>query len=228
MILWNNVDIRTKGIINEKIPTITKGKKRIEVYDIEGRNGALMIDKGTYDTFIVSLSCHFNENVFDIDDIKSFLDGYGKLSIDGVREYEAVINNKIDFEEVLRSGFRKFPIQFLCNPIAHDIQPTSVEITESPFTFTINQTANTYPTITIEGSGNVVVYINNKTFYLYDLNSEYTYILDCNAKEIVDQSGRNCSNQMRYDFPYLKPGENTIEYTGTITRFEIEYKKAYL
>ena len=226
MILWNNVDIRTKGIINEKIPTITKGKKRIDTYEIEGRNGVLMVDKGTYDTFIVSLSCHFNETN-SLDEIKSFLDGYGKLSIDGVREYEAIINNKIDFEEVLRSGFRKFPIQFLCNPIAHDIESTSVEITE-PTSLTINQTANTYPIITIKGTGDVVVYINNKAFNLYDLNSEYTYILDCNAKEIVDQLGRNCSNQMRYDFPYLKPGENTISYTGTITSFEIEYKKAYL
>lgn len=226
MVLWNNVDLRTKGIIVENIPTIIKGKKRIETYEVEGKNGLLMVDKGTYDSFIVSLSCHFNE-IHDIDEIKSFLDGYGKLTIDGEREYEAIINNQIDFEEVLRSGFRKFPLQFLCNPIAHDIESTSVEITE-PTSLTINQTANTYPIITIEGTGDVVVYINNKAFNLYDLNSEYTYTLDCNAKEIVDQLGRNCSNQMRYDFPYLKPGENTISYTGTITSFEIEYKKAYL
>lgn len=226
MVLWNNIDLSTKGIIVENIPTIIKGKKRIETYEVEGKNGLLMVDKGTYDSFIVSLSCHFNE-IHDIDEIKSFLDGYGKLSIDGEREYEAVVNNQIDFEEIDRSGFRKFPIQFLCNPIAHDIQSTSVEITE-PTSLTINQTANTYPIITIEGTGDVVVYINNKAFNLYDLNSEYTYTLDCNAKEIVDQLGRNCSNQMRYDFPYLKPGENTISYTGTITSFEIEYKKAYL
>ena len=226
MVLWNNVDLRTKGIIVENIPTITKGKKRIETYEVEGKNGLLMVDKGTYDSFIVSLSCHFNE-IHDIDEIKSFLDGYGKLTIDGEKEYEAIINNQIDFEEVDRSGFRKFPLQFLCNPIAHDIEPTIVEITE-PTSLTINQTANTYPIITIKGTGNVVVYINNKAFNLYNLNSEYTYTLDCNAKEIVDQLGRNCSNQMRYDFPYLKPGENTIDYTGTITSFEIEYKKAYL
>lgn len=226
MVKFKGIDLSTKGIVVEKIPTITKGKKRVDTYEVEGRNGLLMVDKGTYDSFICSLSCHFNE-IHDIDEIKSFLDGYGKLTIDGEKEYEAIINNQIDFEEVDRSGFRKFPLQFLCNPIAHDIQSTLVEITE-PTSLTINQTANTYPIITIEGTGDVVVYINNKAFNLYDLNSEYTYTLDCNAKEIVDQLGRNCSNQMRYDFPYLKPGENTISYTGTITSFEIEYKKAYL
>lgn len=227
MVLWNNIDLRTKGIIVENIPTITKGKKRIETYEVEGKNGLLMVDKGTYDSFIVSLSCHFNE-IHDIDEIKSFLDGYGKLTIDGEKEYEAIINNQIDFEEVDRSGFRKFPLQFLCNPIAHDIESTLVEITESPTTFTINQTANTYPIITMVGTGDVVIYFNNKAFNLYSLDNTKTYTLDCNAKEITDQLGNNCSNQMRYDFPYLKPGENTIAYTGTITNFEIEYKKAYL
>ena len=28
MVLWNNTNLRTKGIIVENIPTITKGKKR--------------------------------------------------------------------------------------------------------------------------------------------------------------------------------------------------------
>lgn len=227
MVLWNGTDLSTKGIVVEKIPTITKGKKRIETYEVEGKNGLLMIDKGTYDSFIVSLSCHFNE-VNSIDEIKAFLDGYGTLSIDGTREYEAIVNNKIDFEEVERSGFRKFPLQFLCNPIAHDINSTEKTISASPTTFEISQTANTYPILTIKGSGDVSITFNNITFYLYGLEAAKTYTLDCNAKEIVDQLGNNCSNKMRYNFPYLKPGENTIAYSGTITQFTITYKKAYL
>ena len=227
MVLWNNTNLRTKGIIVENIPTITKGKKRIDTYEIEGRNGVLMVDKGTYDTFIVSLSCHFNETN-SLDEIKSFLDGYGKLSIDGVREYEAVVNNKIDFEEVATSGFRSFPLQFLCNPIAHSILSSSASISESPTTINIDQTFNTYPTITLKGSGNVSITFNNKTFYLTNLNSTKTYLLDCETKEFYDGSNNNCSNQMNGDFPYLVPGNNTISYTGTITRFDISYKKAYL
>lgn len=227
MVLWNNTDLRNKGIIVEKIPTITKAKKRIETYNVEGRNGVLMVDKGTYDTFVVSLSCHFNETN-SIDEIKSFLDGYGKLSIDGTREYEAILKNNIDFEEILTSGFRKFILQFLCNPIAHDISATNVSVSATPTTLTINQTANTYPVLTIKGSGNVVIFFNNKRFDLLSLDSTKTYTLDCEAKEIVDNGGINCSNKMKYDFPYLKPGENIITYTGTITQFDISYKKAYL
>ena len=225
MVLWNNTNLRTKGIIVENIPTITKGKKRIDTYEIEGRNGVLMVDKGTYDTFIVSLSCHFNETN-SLDEIKSFLDGYGKLSIDGIREYEAIVNNKIDFEEVATSGFRKFPLQFLCNPIAHDINETTVEITDPSTELTINQSFNTYPVIELKGSDNVSITFNNKTFYLYDLDSTKTYTLDCNAQEIY--SNVNESSIMAGDFPYLQPSANTISYTGTLTKFIIKYKKAYL
>lgn len=227
MVKFKGIDLSTKGIVVEKIPTITKGKKRIDTYEVEGRNGLLMVDKGTYDSFICSLSCHFNET-YSIDEIKSLLDGYGSLTLDGLREYEAVVNNQIDFEEIARTGFRKFPIQFLCNPIAHDVEATEVSITESPTLINISQTANTYPVITLKGSGDVVLYFNNKACNLYSLDSSKTYTLDCNAKEIVDQSGNNCSNQMRYDFPYLQPGDNTIAYTGTITQLKITYKKAYL
>lgn len=227
MVKFKGIDLSTKGIVVEKIPTITKGKKRIDTYEVEGRNGLLMVDKGTYDSFICSLSCHFNET-YSIDAIKSLLDGYGTLTLDGLREYEAVVNNQIDFEEIARTGFRKFPIQFLCNPIAHDIESTEKTISSSPTTFEIVQTANTYPVITLKGSGDVSITFNNKVFYLYSLDSSKTYTLDCNAKEITDQLGNNCSNQMRYDFPYLKPGENTITYSGTITQFKITYKKAYL
>ena len=31
MIKWNNTDLRSKGIIVEKIPTISKAKKKIEI-----------------------------------------------------------------------------------------------------------------------------------------------------------------------------------------------------
>lgn len=227
MVLWNNTDLITKGIIVEKIPTITKPKKRYVTHEIEGRNGVLIVDKGTYDTFIVSLSCHFKETN-SIDEIKSFLNGFGKLSIDGVREYEAILKNQIDFDEVSTSGFRKFPLQFLCNPIAHDITATDVTILSSPTTITINQNANTYPVLTIKGSGDVTIYFNNKRFDLLNLDSSKTYTLDCNAKEIIDNASINCSNKMKYDFPYLIPGENTITYSGTLTQFKVTYKKAYL
>lgn len=227
MVKWKGIELSTKGIIVEKTPSIMKGKKRFEKYEIEGRNGVLVIDKGTYDSFVVTLECHFDISKYSIEEIKDFLDGYGTLSFDGEKEYTAIIQNQIEFEKV--SMFRKFPIQFLVNPICTDINSTVLEVESNNYEINIEEaTANMYPLLTIKGSGDVSFTFNNKTFYLYELNQNNTYYLDCENKVIYDTNNVNCSRLMKYDFPYLKPKTNTISYTGTITLFQIEYKKAYI
>lgn len=224
MVLWKNVDLRKKGIIVEKTPTISKGKKRIDTYTIEGRNGFICIDSGNYDPFVVSVECHFDPSVSSIDDIKEFLDGYGPVSFDGKREYTAIIQNSISFEKVSR--FRSFLIQFLCNPISYDINSESETIESSSTTFTIeNANYKMYPVIEITGTGNIDVTINNKTFKLIDVNDKC--ILDC-ENQVITSNGINISNKMLYQFPYLNPGENTIDYIGNVTEFIITYRKAYL
>lgn len=227
MVKWKGIELSTKGIIVEKTPSIMKGKKRFQKYEIEGRNGVLVIDKGTYDSFVVTLECHFDISRYSIEEIKEFLDGYGTLSFDGKKEYTAIIQNQIEFEKV--SMFRKFPIQFLVNPICTDINSTVLEVESNNYEINIEEaTANMYPLLIIKGSGDVSITFNNKTFYLYELNQNNTYYLDCENKVIYDTNNVNCSRLMRYDFPYLKPKTNTISCTGTITLFKIEYKKAYI
>ena len=226
MVIWKNIDLRDKGIIVEKTPKISKGKKRINTIEIEGRSGFLTIDNGTYDAFVVSVECHFDSERFDWDEIKEFLDGYGTLSFDGEREYTAIIQNAISFEKI--KNFKKFIIQFLVNPIAEDLDSTDVYVDSNDFTLNINDaTANMYPIIEITATEQETlgITVNNKTFYLYDIDGKY--ILDCKEK-VITHNGTNASNHMKYDFPYLVSGENIIEYTGTIDEFKITYKKAYL
>lgn len=224
MVLWNNINLRSKGIIVEKTPTISKGKKRIDTYIIEGKDGFFSVDSGNYDSFVVSVECHFDPSITNIDEIKSFLDGYGTVSFDGKREYTAIIQNAIPFEKVSR--FRSFIIQFLCNPISHEINSEIQNIESSPTGFNIND-ANykMYPIIEITGTGNIDVTINNRTFKLLDVDGKC--VLDC-ENLVITSNGINISNKMLNNFPYLNPGTNNIEYTGDVTEFIITYRKAYL
>lgn len=227
MVKWKGIDLKDKGIIVEESPQIPKAKREFETYKIDGRNGVLTVDKGTYSTTSLSLKCHFDTERANIDEIKAFLDGYGTLSLENDREYTAIINNQISFEKVLR--FRKFVIQFLVNPISYSVSSTTKNVTGTPTTFEITDaTAEMQPMIEIQGTDNVEITINNKTFHLSELENGKTYKLDCGAKEILDNNNLNSSNKMSGDFPTLKPGMNTIEYNGTITNFKITYKKAYL
>lgn len=220
---WKNRDFSELGIIVEKIPTITKAKKKIEVLQVDGRNGFLSIDTGVYEPFSVTLECHCTDNS-NIDEIKTYLDGYGTLSFDGLKEYTAIVNDAIPFETILPI-FKKFQIVFLVNPIAEDITPTIVDITELDY-LNIETYATIYPELEIVSSGDVSITINNKTFYLYDTDGKYT--LDCKNKVIVDSVGNNASSLMNGDFPTFINGNNSIITTGTITSLKATYRKSYL
>lgn len=223
MVKWNNRNLRELGIIVERIPAITKGKKKIETMQVPGRNGFISIDTGVYEPFNLSLECHCTDNA-NINEIKTFLDGYGTITFDDVKQYTAIVNNAIPFETILPI-FKKFLVSFLVNPIAEDITPTTVNILNESY-IDITTYSTIYPTLTISCSGDISVTINNSTFYLNDTNG--TYILDCKNKIITDSNGNNVSNLMLGDFPTFINGSNLINKTGTITAFTTEYRKTYL
>lgn len=221
MVKWNNIDFKNKGIVVEKTPTISKAKKRIETYTIEGRNGFLSIDRGTYEPFSLQVECHAKETT-NFDEIKAFLDGYGTLSFDNEREYTAIVNNAIPFEKV--QMFKSFVVQFMVNPIAHDITPTTITINNN-FTIT-GATAEMNPTLTlVAAAGGANVVINGVEFSTSNETSA-TYILDCENK-VITRNGVNASSEMRGEFPYFINGTNTYQGTG-VTSLTASYKKAYL
>lgn len=232
MYKWKGIDLSTKGIIVEKKPTISKGKKRIETYDIYGRNGFLSIDTGSYEPFEVSLECHLDTSVANLDEVKEFLDGYGYLQFESDRQYEAIINNSIPFE-VVATKFRSFIIQFLCQPIAEAVQETTNNIGNSPYTVTINDTyTDIYPIIELastNGNASITMTINGTTFSL-DMEAGVHYQLDCKNQEVTDFDGNNASHRMSGDFPKLIRGSNIIEYTetGRVNYMYLVYHKTYL
>lgn len=224
MVKFNNVDFSTKGIVVEKTPTLSKANKKIDIYEIDGRNGFLSIDRNTYEPFSVSIECHAKETA-NFDEIKAFLDGYGTLTFDNQREYTAVVQNAIPFEKV--QMFKSFVVELMVNPIAHDISATSVNmltLQDNKLNIT-GATYIMYPTLTITASGDVTITINNRSFTLNDANG--TYILDCENK-VITKNDVNASNIMLGDFPYFDIGENVVSTTGTISAFSASYKKAYL
>lgn len=221
-VYWKGTDLKTYGIIVDKTPTISKGKKNIDTITIQGRNGFLTIDKGTYQPFVVSLECHARDGA-NYDNIKGFLDGYGTLSFDNLREYTAVIQNAIEFSKALQ--FKRFPIEFLVNPIAEDISATTYNVTSSGSTLTITgSNAPMYPTLQITISGQTSFIVNG---YAFSLSTAGTYTLDCKNMVIIDSNNDNAASIMDGDFPVLG-SSNTITYDGNVTSFKILYKKAYL
>lgn len=223
MVKWKNTDLRELGVVVDTIPQISKAKKKIEVMQIPGRNGFVSIDTDTYEPFSVTLECHCLDN-YNLDEIKTFFDGYGTLSLDNTRQYTAIVNNTIPIDTIL-PVFKRFMVRFLVNPVAEDIEPTTINLLNEE-SITIDTYTTIYPMLEITCSGNVSVTINDTSFNLTGANG--TYILDCKNKVIIDENGNNASSIMLGDFPTFKDGSNSIYTTGTITAFTTEYRKTYL
>ena len=219
---WNGVKLNSKGIIVEKVPIVSRAKHSFTTYEIPGRDGFLTIDNKTYSSIPFKLECHFKDGA-DINEIRSFLDGYGTLQIDSEKVYTGYISNSIDFEKIV--NFKKFIIQFMLQPIARALNATNVSSTSST-TFSSNTYTNSYPIITIQGSGNVTIALNDKSFTIYDMTTG-EYKLDCGAK-VITKGGVNKSGDMSGDFPYVKNGTNTLTITGSVSALTISYYKTYL
>lgn len=219
---WKGETFNSKGIIIEKTPIPNIPKHSYLQYTIPGRNGYLAIDNMTYEPLLISLECHLDINNADINDIRAWLDGYGELQIDSEKKYTGYISNSISFEKIV--NFRKFIIQFNLQPLAKAITSTTIDaLNVSEFnsdTFT-----KTYPKITISGTGNISISINNIGFTIY--NADGTYILDCEAK-VITKNGINQSMNMSGEFPYITNGTNNIIKTGNISALSIEYAKTFI
>lgn len=232
MIIFKGTNLASVGIINDTIPKIQKPKKRIDTYEIFGRNGFLSVDNGTYDSWQLSVECHCPDTA-DMNYIASLLDGYGTISFDNLKQSTAIVNSNIEFEQIRNSGFKKFLLELLVNPIFEDITPTQTSNLSSQFEldgayqkliFTSNSTFRTYPDeIEIEISADTTFYFGGNSFSL----KAGHYFLDCKAKEIVDNDGDNMSSKMSGDFPYLET-QTTILATTLPTTFKIKYRKTYL
>ena len=231
MIIFKGYDLKTKGIIVESLPIIQKAKKRIDTYEIYGRNGFLSVDNNTYDSWELQVECHLADNA-NMDNIAKFLDGYGTISFDGIKQSTAIVNNNIPFETIFNSGFKKFTLSFLVNPIFEDIADRVISL---PFSAQDNYYAsllegtfnyNIYPKeIEIEISSDADFYINRRKF---SLKSGH-YFLDCKNKEIYDSNHVNQSSKMSGDFPYLDTsGSNLFICSINPTKFKMTYNNTHL
>jgi len=215
---WNNTDFITYGIVVDSFPIIPRGEHNFTTYTTTGRNGYISFDEETYQSFIIQVNCHFDPNrtTKTYSEARAFLDGYGALEIESGKYYNAYVYGTLDFAKMGRTNFKSFSVQFACQPLAHNTQSTTLTYTTFPQTFTVGGTAPTKPVITIQGVGDNQIYFNGKYFVLYGMVSGETYTLDCEAMTIKDHDGDNCSNMMRYGFPELKAGSNTLNVTTSV------------
>lgn len=214
--IFNNIGSEDYLILNT-LPSIFKATKDIQKIEIVGRDGFLTQDNGSYKSIIKSVECTIRD-LSQVDFICSWLTGGGEVifSNESDKKYKATIINQIEFSKILQQ-FHSFIIQFECQPHKYSISNNLITLTAVGTVFN-PATANSKPAIKIYGTGPINLTINGITINLTSVVDYVTVdsdLMDCYKDTVL------MNNYMTGDFPLLIPGNNTISWTGTVSKIEL-------
>lgn len=213
------------GIIISKRPSIPSPKRRLNYITIPGRNSSVRYDEKTYEdiTILVECSLKSRENIVSkIDEIKGWLFNAGEsdliFSFQEDRKYIAQVVNAIDFSQVFKYT-SKFPIVFNCRPFKYSPNNNLITVTESGIVINNPGTIESAPVISVYGSGDVALNINGREIQLYSITDKI--IINSDIMDCYDDAMSNLNSNIAGEFPKLGVGDNSITYTGNVTKLEV-------
>ncbi|MGN1231094.1 MAG: hypothetical protein ACI4TP_04265 [Anaerotignum sp.] len=224
---FKGINSRDMGIIVTSMPETVRPERRMENITIAGRNGTLHTDEEVYESYDRTMECAIKKRA-KLDDIAAWLVGIGEMtfSTEPDKVYRVTIANKISIAQMMRM-FQKFQVIMDTQPFKYNINPIADELTLTVPTIIRNGgTVYSEPIITVYGSGDITLSINGVDFPLYGVNGYITI-----DSEMMEVFKGNVSQNSKYGgaaFPRFEVGENTIGWTGNVTKMEIQPKWRWL
>ena len=220
--IFKNIDSKDYLIVNNS-PSIIKAKKDIQTIEIQGRDGFLTQDLGSYRSIIKSVECTI-KNLEDINFINEWLNGSGEVifSNEPTKVYKATIINQIDFGRIIKT-YHKFIIEFEAQPHKYSLNNETITL-QTTGTIYNSGSAIALPIIKLFGTGSLTLTINGATVNLTNVVDYVT--IDSNLQEsFKDLVYKN--QYMTGLFPVLEKGNNIISFTGA-TKIEITPNFRYI
>lgn len=216
--IYNNKSSLDYGIIANKLPSILRASERVEKIKIDGRHGVLHQSDGTYEEILKSVECSLID-ILEVDSICSWLKGKGEIifSNEPDKFYKGYIINQIEFKKIFNT-LKSFIVQFECEPFRYLLEGKDTVILTQGTKLYNQGTFESEPILTIEGSGDIDLIINNEIVKLKQLSTPIT--IDSQMKNAYYGS-INLNNKMYGEFPTFSEGENSISWTGNVTKISI-------
>ena len=231
-LIFNNICSEELGIIVVEGPPEVLTQEEYEEIIIEGRNGTLIENKGTFPnvekSFILTTIDLDQDIDLMIEKIKMWLFNIkdNKLLYAIPNRYNIV--KKVVIEEDIKTTFEEygdFKIKFLCEPFYYDLLEKNITITEKGTKFYNKGDFNSNPKIVIYGTGDLQLTINDTTVQINNVDERV--LLDSKLFLCLDKDNNNKSIDMIGNFPTLDIGENTITWVGNITKLDISPRIIY-
>lgn len=214
----NSLDM---GVVMLKAPSIYKPSKKVNEIEIAGRNGILHEDTNAYENYTKEAECYVTDRS-KIDEVCAWLNGYGEVTFSSEADkiYRAFIKNQIPFNNILLN-LNDFLVQFDCFPFKYSVNKADEEMSLTTGTTIYNQgTVYSEPVITIFGTGDVTIKINDKDFTVTGIDGYVT--INSEVQEVYKDSTNKNNSFSALDFPKFQVGANTISWIGNVEKVEIQ------
>lgn len=221
-VIINNQNTKNLGFALKGRPSIASAEKKYETTEVEGRDGSLTRFIGYEDLkFSLTFNILFQSDIKQkLREIKGVLAQAGTLSFDDAPNfYYKIKQAQISETESVIKASGVFSVDFVAEPFEYQ-KTSSTAYTTKPITLTNQTTAEALPIIKISGTGTVVLNINGTGVTLTGLTS--SIVLDSELQEAYTGLTTNMNSSMNGEFPILRTGNNTITWTGTVTKVEID------
>jgi predicted phage tail component-like protein len=229
-IIWKNKSSREiEGLIITNTPPITKPKMRVDKIEIDGRDGDI-IEKVGYESYDKNVGIGITRN-YDINEVIKYFTGDGELTLSDEPDkvYIASIFDDVDYDRLLQ--IRKATVKFHVQPFKYlkNESKVSLNVTTQTSVEVENKGLEvSKPIILLEGSGTIEIAVNGVNIFKYTFPSGETKVIINSLEEEAYFEGIYKNRNMLGEFPKLQVGINTISWTGTLTKIEIEPKSRWL
>lgn len=224
-IILNGTSSQTiPGLLIQNLPPISKPKQRVEIEEIDGRDGDIItyLGYGAYDKeFKIGLY-----GSYDVDEIIAFFNSQGTVIFSNEEDkyYNYQIIDQIDFDKLLR--YKEATVKMHVQPFKYSAEDNQkVFNTSGTTSVSIRNSGNIYsrPVITITGTGTINLSLNGNQLFVINMGSYNSITIDTNNMNAYNGStllNRNIIGS--YDNFKLNVGNNTISWSGSITQIEID------
>ena len=226
MIWWAGKCSNEIGVVVERYPNQNGPERRLEVIQIPGRNGDLIIDSGVYNNYAQSYEVYFNASKNRTPKqsrmVREWLQtatGYQRLEDSYDPEFYrlAYFSGPAEIENIMNQ-YGRMTISFMCKPQRWRKDG------ETPLLLTASQTIYNelfpaLPLIKINGTGAGNLYVGGYTVEILSLD-EYV-MLDSDTQNAYKGTLNKNSTISAQEFPVLQSGDNVVDWDGNITSIEI-------
>lgn len=221
-----------KSVIQNR-PKVTKPRRKLTLVSVPGRSGDLIVDEESYENGLFELTAFVkgssqeeqeeNQTIiglaFDTGTYQSFVPYW-----DSKYEYQVITISGPDFYGTRAFAFSDpYEVQLSYKPFKKLRNVNKVTLASSG-TIANPLKYNSLPYIKITGSGDVTLKINGIDVVLknivefIELDSEIEECFKLKNNVLTNENSKMYS----LDFPFFKPGSNTVSWTGNVTKVEIE------